>query len=723
MASNKTKNSKPDNPKTQAEIPGRATKYDYVIDWIKESEEARRAQNVYVERAIDAFQGKPSVNRYKKTINAYIAAVNTTDTMKAKSLKAALDDIPEKSSMVVHNAVEAVVSMAMGGVGQYEFGPYDPDLEKDDTVVDRLASAAKHFYVSEKVDAIVPQYLRMAVLCGASDIHLKQKNGKKCLTLLESSQMYKDPKRHKTNFERFIGFSQRESFKEVKDRTKKLKGGGYVLKTLNEAEVYVSQIINELNSVLTTDATNEFLHDELRRDLDLFYKPMITHIKEAREKDPKYIYDGDEIETSYLYDLMNDMYFEVINRRYITVAKINPLKREIECEYTDADGESRKKNKTIKLEHPFIELPYMKTFWDTYPISPLFYVLDDFDDLCAMESVLYHNLSIMAPITFIGQSSDAEKVSRVASVSGEIVEGLPQTFGVMNKAHDITAVVTAIQRIEEKIKRTLKAVDPFELQGMLGDRATAKEVVSASGQVSQGLNQFLANIESSMATVGDKFIKLELIMNDGAYDFVHNGKYAQLTPQEMAGEYEVSAKLVSSIKLEQEANSRKALELIQYMAQLEGLDHKQFFGTTIPIVLGSLVNRETAQSMVTPEYRPMPEEVIARIRKQAEEDAKKDPVDRMDFSGLEEDELDKLILTASGGQVDPTQVFAGEEPMPPGVDPAMVGQAPVDPAIIPPEADPSVAAVVDQAAAGGVPGSVEEAGIVANDPTGGGYVV
>lgn len=723
MASNKTKNSKPDNSKEPVEIPGRTTKYDYVIDWIKESEEARRAQNVFVERAIDAFQGKPSVNRYKKTINSYIATVAKDDSVKAKYLRESLDDIPEKSSMVVHNAVEAVVSMAMGGVGQYEFGPYDPDLEKDDTVIDRLAAAAKHFYVSEKVDAIVPQYLRMAILCGASDIHLKQKNGKKCITLLESSQMYKDPKRHKTNFERFIGFSQRESFKEVKARTKKIKGGGYVLKTLNDAEVYITQIIQELNSVLTTDSTNIFMHDELKKDLDLFYKPIITQIKDRRDNkdDPNYMYDGDEVEVSYMYDLMNEVYLEVINRRYITVAKANPLKRDIDCEYTDAEGNSHQKKKTIKLEHPFIELPYMKTFWDTYPLSPLFYVLDDFDDLCAMESVLYHNLSIMAPITFIGQSSDAEKVSRVASVSGEIVEGLPQTFGVMSKAHDITAVVTAIGRIEEKIKRTLKAVDPFELQGMLGDRATAKEVVSASGQVSQGINQFLANIETSMATLGDKFIKLELIMNDGAYDFVHNGKYAQLSAQEMAGEYEVSAKLVSSIKLEQEANSRKALELIQYMAQTEGLDKVKFFGTTIPIVLGSLVSRETAESMVTPEYRPMPEETIARIKKQAEEDAKRDPVDKMDFSDLPEEELDKLILTASGGEVDPTQVFRGEEVMPPEV-----GGAPVnpedDPTAIPPEIDPSIAAVVDQSA-GGVPSSVEEAGIVANDPTGGGYVV
>src|SRR5690606_36290876 len=171
----------------------------------------------------------------------------------------------------------------------------------------------------------------------------------------------------------------------------------------------------------------------------------------------------------------------------------------------------REKTKKVSLDHPFIELPYIKTDWDTYPITPLFYVLDDFDDLCAMETILDHTLSIMAPITFVAQSSDAEKISRIASISGETIEGVPATAGVFNKTHDITPIVTAIQRTEEKIKRGMKAVDPFELQAMIGDRATAKEVASASGQVAQGINPFLANIETAMAELGDKFIKMEVI--------------------------------------------------------------------------------------------------------------------------------------------------------------------------------------------------------------------
>lgn len=736
-------------PKQGQPLPGHATKYDYVIDWIKESVEARRAQNIYVERAIRAYQGHPSENRYKKSIKQYVESVKKNDAMKAKDIEASCNDLPDKTSMAVHNAVETLVSMAQGGVGQYEFGPYDPQMKKDPQTMDRLAAAAKSFYLQNKVDSVMPQYIRMAVLSGVGTLHLKQKNKKKIITLLETQQMLTDPKRAKTNFQRFIGHTQRESFQAVKDRVKKTKGGGYVLKSLNEAEVYLSQITLEMNSVLQSDTTQTFLHDQIRRDVDIFYKPIVTRIQDRRntENNPNLMYDGDEIECTYLYDEMNDIYFEIVNRRYIVLAKPNPLKRDIKCMFYDDKGEEKEKTKTVRLDNPYVELAYIKTFWDTYALSPLFYVLDDFDDLCAMESVLYHNLSIMAPLTFVGQSSDAEKISRIASVSGEIVEALPQTFGVLDKKHDITPVVTAIQRMEEKIKRTLKAVDPFELQGMIGDRATAKEVVSASGQVSQGINPFLANVETAMSCLGDKFIKLELIMNDeGIYSFAHNGRYAELSTQEMAGDYEINAKLVSSIKLEQEANSRKALELIQYLtggSASEALDMKKFLGATVPIVLSNLLSRQTVEDMVQPAYKPMPEEVVAAIKRRAEENAAKHPIDKLELPD-DPATLDRLIAEHSSMAaeatnptaalpVDPTiAMVQGNQPAE-GVPTIPVDQsgAPIDqgapaPGAGAPPVDPSVLAAI----AGGAPNvappqsgpaSPEQAGIVANDQMGGGY--
>lgn len=646
----------------------KADEYKYIIDWIKESVEARRSQNAIVERTIMAYQGKPSVNRYKGTINAYIADLEHRDKARAAMLRSAVEDIPDKMSMVINDAVEAVVSMVMGGVGRFEFAPYDPNFDADDKLIDMLSSAAKHFYNENKIDSLVPEYVRQAVLAGASYLHLKQKKNKMVLSMIDTSRMYTDPKRNKTNIERFIGYSERASWRSIKDSLKKSKGG-YILKTINDVDVYLTQILAELNDVnqssgVGTGSTESPFHDELRKDIDQFYAPIITRIQDYRKEDPKYNYSSDDIDIAYMYDLMNDMEFQVINHRYIVYGVPNKIKRKIKLEVVGLDGKSKKIDKEICLEHPFIELPYMKLFYNTYPTSPLVEILDDFDDLCAMESVLFHTLSILAPITFIGQSSDAEKVSRTAGISGEIVEGLPQTFGVLAKAHDLQPLLTAIERVEQKIKKRLKAMDPFQMQAMIGDRASAKEVAALSGQISQGLNPFVANIETAMATLGEKMMTLRLILQDGNYPFTYDGRYAELRPEDIAMDFQITAKLTSSIKLEQEAQSQKGMQMVQYMGQSDKIEPKAFFGTLLPIVFAGLVSREQATAMIAEQYRPLPEETIARIRKAEEDKAKMDPIDKMDFSQYKPEEIDEMIRQVSGTTADPQAYFDGSTDTP-----------------------------------------------------------
>lgn len=699
---------------------GRDTKYSYILDWIQEANDARRGQNALVERAILAYQGLPQKNTYIQNLQALSKRVFHDDKERAAAVDACVKALDGKRNMTVHNAVETLVSMSMGGVGQYEFGPYDPNAKAEDKLYDRLASAAKHFYDTNKMDSVFPQYIRGAVLRGASHLHIKQgkSEGKKKVTLLTSDQMLTDPKRFKTNTPRFIGFSQRESFKAIKNRTTKTKGG-YMLKTLNDAKVYVDTIVNELNGVNSPNQASAALHDTIRRDVDIFYKPILTSINQTRTTpvdkggNPDYMYSGDEVEIIYMYDLQNDMYFEVINRKYIIVAKNNDLKRNIKYKFIDSKGKEREGTKKVHLDHPFVELPTIITEWDTYPVTPLFYVLDEFDQLCAMETLLDHTLSIMGPLTFQGQSSDAEKVAQIASVSGEIIEGVAATFGVLNKTHDITPIVTGITRAEEKIKRVMKAVDPFELQAMIGDRASAKEVASASGQVAQGINPFIANIETAAAELGDKFIKLEIIFGEEKYSFNHNGKYDELTLDEMAADCEIRAKLMTSIKLEQAQNARAAIELIGVLGANEAIDKKEFLGTMIPIAMSSLVGREQAKKMVLPAYRPMPEEVIAQIEERAKKEAEKSPFEKLDLN-YDDATLDVMMRElATNGNILPQQMPI--DPMMAGQPPIdMGGQMPVDQAAMPEQ--PPVGAV------GEIPLTPETGGEYQNDPMLGGMM-
>lgn len=725
----------------------RATKsseYAYILSWIQEAVEARSEQNKYVERAIKAFQGKPYANYYVQSCRAYADAVFASDPVKGAILKKQFDDIPNKGSFVVHNAIETIVASTMGGVGRFEFAPYDPEHAFGDRTADLLASAAKHFYHTEQIESLMPQAIRNAALSGSAWFHLKQRtdDGKKQVTLLETSQMITDPKRFKTNRQRYIGFQQREGFEALKKYLKKNKAGT-VLSTLNEADVYMGQIRNQINRINGVGELNDSrLNETLSADLNLFYKTIQTQVTDLRKNDSDYTWNGDDVETTYLYDLMSDKYFIVINRRYVVSGKASDLHRTVKYKGTKWDKKENKlvpvdKTVTVKLEHPFVEVPYMKTHWDTFTISPLFYVLDDFDSLCAMESVFYHNLSIMGPATFVGQSADGELVSRVTSVAGEVIDGLPQTFGVLNKVHDMGPVTLGIQKYEDRIKRVMKATDPQELQAMIGDRATAKEVVGAMGQVSQGLNPFIANLETAMAEMGQKFIKLEIIYgNKDSFSFVHNGAYGELAAYEAAGTHDVVAKMASSVKLEQESNARKALELLQYLGKAEFMDKREFVGTMIPIVLTGMVNREQSMKMVGAEYKPMEEEVIAKIRARAEEEAKKHPIDKLDLNGLTDKDIDEFIAEFS--KVGSDQFGDGTVPVDEGgvpvnpADQAMMqaamqevaatqnGQPPV-----PTGQDPTSAVATDPLAGadyGGIPSDAEAAGEIANDPTGAGYV-
>lgn len=703
-------------------ITGRTEKYQYILDYIQEAIEGRRGQNALVERSIKAYQGYPSRNTYVDTIRQLAKRVFKEDKDRAAALEYCIKAFDGKKNFTIHNGVETLVSMAMGGVGQYEFGPYDPSAKSDPKFYDKLAAAAKSMWDTEHMDEMIPQIIRAGVLRGASDIHIKPgKNGQKQVTLLTSDQMLKDPKRFKINRERFKGFTKRVSFKDYKKNVVKTKSG-YMLKTLNEAQIYVQEIVNQLNGVQSPNQADSALHDTLSRDIDIFYKPILTSIQTRRQGasgvpgDPNYMYGGDEVEVAYIYDKLDDMYYEVVNRKYVTVAKPNDLKRTITTKYKDTKGQEKSHSKEVKLDDPFVELPYIITEWDTYPITPIFYLLDDFDALCAQETLLDHTLSIMAPITFQGQSSDAEKVAQLASVSGEIIEGVAATFGVLNKTHDITPIVTAISRNEEKIKRVMKAVDPFELQAMIGDRASAKEVASASGQVAQGINPFVANIESFAAKTGDKFMKMQVIFGDDTYGFDNKGKYDEATNEELAANCQIRAKLVTTIKMEQTQNARASIEIMGVLGANEAIDKKEFFGTMIPIAMSSLVTREQAQKMVLPAYRPMPEEVISRIKKSAEEDAKRSPIDKMDLSSYDDETLNQMMMDLAGAQPLPMDMTGTATPAP--TNQAPLPAMPVDQAPIP--IDPATGAPIDPSM-GGVPGGVpltpESGGQYANDPT------
>ena len=210
-----------------------------------------------------------------------------------------------------------------------------------------------------------------------------------------------------------------------------------------------------------------------------------------------------------------------------------------------------------------------------------------------------HNLSIMAPITFMSASYDAEQFEKLSQVAGQIVEGTLQTFGVVNKSHDMSACLTAIERREQRIKRMLGATDQFELQAMIGNRATAAETSAMVGAVSQRMNAPLANIETGMSELIQKMFAMTLIYGDkDDITFPYEGSVATLSKEDILGRALIRAKLSSKIKLERVEQGRNALMIMQTLVGIEGINKENLIKTLVPIISQGVVTRQQADSFV-----------------------------------------------------------------------------------------------------------------------------
>jgi hypothetical protein len=489
--------------------------------------------------------------------------------------------------------------MAMGGAQQFEYEPADEYAEKDPALVDRLASLAKYFHDDNKIDSLLPKATRKLVMQGQANFYLEPLDGSRFkVSLIDAYKMLHDPRASKTNRARFTGFTEVKAWSEVKAEIYK-KGYGYMLKTINDVDQYVDEL---------SGAHPYRWEDEITADLNTFKsiyavdpvgnsKSVDKDGKEVSPKEPGY--KGEDVEVAYIWDLISNVYAVIINRRFIVQIEDDKLKKTLDVKYYDSEGNEKTRPDTVRIDSPIVTIPFIDADWETFPVSPLFYCLDDFDAICSIEAVMNHNLSIMAPITFMSASYDAEQFEKLSQVAGQIVEGTLQTFGVVNKSHDMSACLTAIERREQRIKRMLGATDQFELQAMIGNRATAAETSAMVGAVSQRMNAPLANIETGMSELIQKMFAMTLIYGDkDDITFPYEGSVATLSKEDILGRALIRAKLSSKIKLERVEQGRNALMIMQTLVGIEGINKQNLIKTLVPIISQGVVTRQQADSFV-----------------------------------------------------------------------------------------------------------------------------
>ena len=577
----------------------KSQKYDYLIRYVNEAAEARLPLLAMCERATLAYKQCPLHNTYRENADQYVQNIGNGNPEVVKCLKHLCNTIPDATNDTVFNAVETWVSMAMGGAQQFEYEPADEYAEKDPALVDRLASLAKYFHDDNKIDSLLPKATRKLVMQGQANFYLEPLDGSRFkVSLIDAYKMLHDPRASKTNRARFTGFTEVKAWSEVKAEIYK-KGYGYMLKTINDVDQYVDEL---------SGAHPYRWEDEITADLNTFKsiyavdpvgnsKSVDKDGKEVSPKEPGY--KGEDVEVAYIWDLISNVYAVIINRRFIVQIEDDKLKKTLDVKYYDSEGNEKTRPDTVRIDSPIVTIPFIDADWETFPVSPLFYCLDDFDAICSIEAVMNHNLSIMAPITFMSASYDAEQFEKLSQVAGQIVEGTLQTFGVVNKSHDMSACLTAIERREQRIKRMLGATDQFELQAMIGNRATAAETSAMVGAVSQRMNAPLANIETGMSELIQKMFAMTLIYGDkDDITFPYEGSVATLSKEDILGRALIRAKLSSKIKLERVEQGRNALMIMQTLVGIEGINKTNLIKTLVPIISQGVVTRQQADSFV-----------------------------------------------------------------------------------------------------------------------------
>lgn len=674
--------------------------YDYVLRYIAEAIDYRTKKVNLTARAIDAYKGIPSRNGYRKAIDAYAHLFDSEDKTRADSIRTRCKGVASKKNMIVMRAIDSMVAQAQGGVGQYECAPYDKNFEKSPELVDALDAVAMDFYQKNHIDSLLSPMIEWAGLSGASYAYLGYNldrsldNGKLDISIIPDTEMLRDPIGAKRNRDRYIGHQTKASWADFKNKLIKCNmTDEYLLQSINNVDTYLREVeywITKYNGDFTqiapaiggaashyaTFANGGWYMENLPHHIDTFYR---SSAEAWRERNTKFVkragdfaggenddkYRADEIEVCYLYDLENHIQFTVINRKFIVEAKKNYLQRDMEYQYFEIDEFNGKPidmvgKKKISIDHPYVELAFKKSLWETYSYSPIIHVLDLFDDACALETMIYHTISIMTPITFTGNPKDIEKLGAIAGVSGEAIKGfIANSVTVLNKAVDLTPAMSELSRIENAIMNVIHGVDPKEQAQMIGNRATAAEAMQAASLVSQGLNSLLANIETWASDLATKMFKLTVIYEDEdfTYDLNANGKHLTLTRKDLAGDFGVRAVLKSKIKAERQAQAANTIQWFVPLMGSEAIVNKEAFAQSIVPTLADGFTRKTIASWFIPteEQKSAQEAQLELMKQQAAALEKQNNEGNIDFGYVDP--------TSGGryGQADIARALSGSE--------------------------------------------------------------
>lgn len=575
--------------------------YNYVIQWIRESEKARRVYQCRRYRTAQALQGKPSRNLYREEMEGIIE--KEKNPKKKESMKTKCQDLPEGRSFALKKAVDNIANQMAGGVDAYEYQINDPYMIIDDDTEDLLATKCKQDYINGRMGEMASVMSRDLTTAGLTAWFVKYDPYRDLNTIfrINPRNTWWDTKYSATGIERFRGYSTMISYAKLKKmieddgdeinlnlsvpnyglydkdgrfmpREKKAKYSDRKIRSLNGLDIYVQS----LNKLASSAQLPDGLQDYYQYDHDLhncynlnWYRSYATDPEQRTNNG----YNGDDVELTIIYDLSRKIEFKVINRRFVISCNRKKFCRKIAFPIIDPSLDPEDPDAQIlrpHIEDFHLECP-LKFRWvqpdsrdiEPMPHAPVDDLLPIHDIICGWRAKREHVSRILAVLRIITNGADGAALEGVINVMGIVLPNIQGDIETLDFRYSYDPIDSEIAHLENVVQQTLHAYDQFDALQAMGDRASAAESGMALGAVAQGLAMHQNTIMGLYADIARQCIANRVAYSTAQeFPVVSHGEISSISIQQMALTATIDVKPALAKKIQEKMLSTNALTLL-----------------------------------------------------------------------------------------------------------------------------------------------------------------
>lgn len=579
--------------------------YNYVLQYLYESEIPRQQYQILLYRTALAMTGRPWKNLYKEELLGNIKKIQ--DKERAKRLEKCLD-VPEGQDFTIAKAVRNRANQMSTGVDTYECEINDPYGIADAETVDLLSAKCSQDYAESNLGILAEVFSRDLSLAGVTAVRVNYDvaHDRNIIERINPRNIIWDTKYSSTGQERFRGYNMMISWQKLKKMVQdnpneqinldisapinslvheqegaKDKFSVYVdkqakyknrkIRSLNGLDVYV-QDINRLATAaglqgLAGADTWEFYHD-LHQCYSLGYYQSFATTPEGQTNSN---YQGDDVELTVMFDMVKRIEYKIINRRYVISANGNSYHRVIDFPATNPlDGSIVDRFSEFELDSPIKFQFERQDLRDEapMPISSVMNLLDAHDRLCALRSKREHVANILSILRITTNAADAQSLEETLNLMGVVIDDMQGDVSNLQFAYDWTPIDSQIAYYEQMIKEYLAGYSEFDAMQMMGDRASAAESGMAMGAVAQGLATHQNAIMELYADIARQCIGNRVVYSPKQeFGVVNEGNYSSLTIQQMALSVVKDVIPKAAKRIHERATAANALQALSTMGE------------------------------------------------------------------------------------------------------------------------------------------------------------